>query len=80
VEVGCGGLFVDFKSRSLTFLDMERRNTDDSVVVAFRAPRALADAAEAAAAREGLTRSAVARRALLNDLRARAASGEGIAS
>lgn len=41
----------------------------DSVLVAFRCPRPLADAAEAAAAREGLTRSDVARRALIMALR-----------
>jgi hypothetical protein len=40
----------------------------DSVLVTFRAPKALADAAEAAGAKEGLTRAAVARRALLRDL------------
>jgi hypothetical protein len=44
----------------------------DSVLVTFRAPKALADAAEAAGAREGLTRAAVARRALLRDLAAQA--------
>jgi hypothetical protein len=37
----------------------------DSVLVAFRCPRPLADAAEAAAALEGLTRSDIARRALI---------------
>ena len=37
----------------------------DSVLIAFRAPRPLADAAEAAAALEGLTRSDIARRALI---------------
>jgi hypothetical protein len=37
----------------------------DSVLVAFRCPRALADAAGRAAALEGLTRSDIARRALL---------------
>jgi hypothetical protein len=40
----------------------------DSVLVAFRCPRPLADAAEAAGAVEGLTRSDVARRALIRDL------------
>jgi hypothetical protein len=40
----------------------------NSVLVTFRAPKALADAAEAVGAREGLTRAAVARRALLRDL------------
>ena len=40
----------------------------DSVLVTFRAPKALADAAEAVGAKEGLTRAAVARRALLRDL------------
>jgi hypothetical protein len=41
----------------------------DSVLIAFRAPRPLADAAEAAAALEGLTRSDIARRALIYALR-----------
>jgi hypothetical protein len=40
----------------------------DSVLIAFRAPRPLADAAEAAGAVEGLSRSDVARRALIRDL------------
>jgi hypothetical protein len=39
-----------------------------SVVVAFRANKALADAADAVAAKEGLSRSDIARRALLRDL------------
>jgi hypothetical protein len=43
----------------------------DSVLIAFRAPRPLADAAEAAAALEGLTRSDIARRALIYALRDR---------
>ena len=45
-------------------------DTDEvnSVVVAFRAPRELAAAAEAAGALEGLSRSDVARRALIRDL------------
>jgi hypothetical protein len=44
----------------------------DSVLITFRAPREVAAAAEAAGAREGLTRAAVARRALLRDLAAQA--------
>ena len=46
------------------------RDTDETgtITLAFRAPRALAAAAERAAAKEGLSRSAVARRALLRDL------------
>jgi hypothetical protein len=40
----------------------------DSVLVAFRCPRPLADAAEAAGAVEGLSRSDIARRALIRDL------------
>ena len=41
-----------------------------SIVVAFRASKQLAAAADEAAAREGLSRSDVARRALLRDLQA----------
>ena len=41
-----------------------------SIVVAFRANRQLAAAADEAAAREGLSRSDIARRALLRDLQA----------
>jgi hypothetical protein len=41
----------------------------DSVLVAFRCPRILVDAAVATAAREGLTRSDIARRALIHALR-----------
>ena len=44
-------------------------NEEASVLIAFRAPRPLAAAAEAAAAREGLTRSDIARRALIYALR-----------
>src|ERR1700736_1747254 len=46
------------------------RDTDETgtITLAFRAPRALAAAADRAAAKEGLSRSAVARRALLRDL------------
>jgi hypothetical protein len=40
----------------------------NSVIVAFRCNPALATAAEAAAAAEGLSRSDIARRALLRDL------------
>jgi len=40
----------------------------DHPVVAFRCPRALAEAAERVAASEGITRSDVARRALMRDL------------
>jgi hypothetical protein len=40
----------------------------DSVLVAFRCPRSLADAAEAAGAVEGLSRADIARRALIRDL------------
>jgi hypothetical protein len=40
----------------------------DSLVIAFRAPAELASAAEEAAAREGLSRSDIARRALIRDL------------
>jgi len=39
-----------------------------SIVVAFRADRRLAAAADEAAAKEGLSRSDIARRALLRDL------------
>jgi hypothetical protein len=47
--------------------DDAMRDTDETgtITLAFRAPRALAAAAERAAAKEGLSRSAVARRALL---------------
>jgi hypothetical protein len=48
---------------------MEDVDEVGSVVVAFRAPRALADAAERAAAREGISRSDIARRALMVALR-----------
>jgi hypothetical protein len=46
------------------------KDTDEigSVVVAFRADRRLAAAADEAAAREGLSRSDIARRALLRDI------------
>jgi hypothetical protein len=47
-------------------LDMNDRS--GSVLVTFRATKAVADAAEAAAAKEGLSRAALARRALLRDL------------
>ena len=39
-----------------------------SVIVAFRTSRQVAEAAEAIAAREGLSRADVVRRALLRDL------------
>jgi hypothetical protein len=50
-------------------------NEEASVLIAFRAPRPLADAAEAAAALEGLTRSDIARRALIYALRGQNLSG-----
>ena len=40
----------------------------DSVLVTFRADKKVADAADAIAAKEGLSRAALARRALLRDL------------
>jgi hypothetical protein len=40
----------------------------DSVLIAFRADKKVADAADAIAAKEGLSRAALARRALLRDL------------
>jgi hypothetical protein len=49
--------------------NMDEAVQTDSVLIAFRAPRPLADAAEAAAALEGLTRSDIARRALIYALR-----------
>jgi hypothetical protein len=51
---------------------MGMADTDEtaSVIVAFRADRRLAAAADEAAAREGLSRSDIARRALLRDLQA----------
>jgi hypothetical protein len=47
---------------------MEDADELGSVIVAFRAPKALVAAAERAAAREGISRSDVARRALIRDL------------
>jgi hypothetical protein len=46
-----------------------------SVLLSFRASRALANLAQKIAAKEGLSRSAVARRALLRDLAAQADAG-----
>jgi hypothetical protein len=51
-----------------TLGDVMEADEIGSVIVAFRAPKALADAAERAAAREGISRSDVARRALIRDL------------
>jgi hypothetical protein len=45
------------------------REDERGLVVAFRAPAWLAAAAEAQAAAEGITRSDVARRALIRDLK-----------
>jgi hypothetical protein len=59
------------KERSETEIEMARAEDEAQragLIIAFRAPRTLADAAEAAAAREGLTRSDIARRALMKDL------------
>ena len=51
----------------------EEQDAQAGVIVAFRCPSALAEAAERVAAREGLSRSDIARRALLQDKRIRAA-------
>jgi hypothetical protein len=52
---------------------MSMTDEADSVVIAFVAPRELAVAAEAAGALEGLSRSAVCRRAVIRDLNFRTA-------
>jgi hypothetical protein len=51
----------------------EELEAQAGVIVAFRCPTALAEAAERVAASEGLSRSDIARRALLRDRRVRAA-------
>lgn len=46
----------------------DRRAEADSSIIAFRAPKDLVAATEAAAVSEGISKSDVARRALLRDL------------
>jgi hypothetical protein len=55
----------------------EQAEERDCIIIAFRARPELAAAAERAAAVEGLTRSDIARRALIRDLRARRESAHG---
>jgi hypothetical protein len=55
----------------------EQAEERDCIVIAFRAPPELAAAAETAAAAEGITRSDIARRALIRDLRARREPAHG---
>ncbi len=52
--------------------------TNEQPILAYRLPRELMAAAEVAAAREGLSRSDIARRALIRDL-ARSANQEAAA-
>ncbi len=56
-------------SMSMQTETKEKDRASDFSIIAFRCPHALAEAAERAAAAEGSTRSDIARRALMRDLR-----------
>jgi hypothetical protein len=58
---------------------MEAKELGASVILAFKAPRTLAEAAQRAADAEGITGSDVVRRAVMRDLRANGGLGEGAA-
>src|SRR5262245_45078670 len=69
VSCCCGSSALPRNDDALTLSDMSKQNVETNVIVAYRAPPALAAALDRAAVKEGITRSDVARRAALRDLR-----------